>query len=349
MRKTAIKNDFGLGTVRIKAKDLSIVEKTASGWKESSKPFPNAMDVIFLFKKNNRFKCLIDKKDPAFLKGCISPDGLPQGARIKILPDGSILDKAFSLFSPHLTIHDQQTHDHWDVIYQNKGGTFSYDYTLEKKKANKNKKYKMVEEFAKKYPKLKKNVSLALKDENDAFALPLYTLLETHIRVGNEIYYKAHGHKGLTTLKKKDISIKGNWVTFNFVGKDGVPIKMTKKFPEIYIKRLKSLTNPMNPSSFVFVGENGHPIAEPHFKKAFKKYCGKEFYPHIVRSYYATSRVKDFIRKTKKPTKEQVNSLFLSIASDLGHKKFIKDENVWREHIAVTVNNYIQPELVDLV
>ncbi len=337
-----------VGTIRIR-KDMSVVEKTLTGWKGSNKPLPEAMIVIHLFQKNGRFKDLVDKKDSFFLKGQLSPEGLPQGARINILPDGSVLDKAFSLFAPHLTIHDQQTHDHWDVLYQNKGGTFSYVYTLEKRKANKDKKYKKVEEFEKEYPRLKKRVEKALKDEKDRFALPMYTLLQTHIRVGNEIYYKAHGHKGLTTLKKKDISINGNNVTFDFIGKDGVPIKTTKQFPEVYAKRLNSLLKPLNRDSFVFVGENGHPMKESHFKKAFKKYCGKEFYPHIVRSHYATSQVKDFIKRTKKPTKEQVNSLFLSIASDLGHKKFVKKENIWKEHIAVTVNNYIQPDLVEFL
>ena len=43
-------------------------------------------------------------------------------------------------------------------------------------------------------------------------------------------------------------------------------------------------------------------MKESDFKAAFKKYCGEEFYPHIVRSYIATEKAKeilvdDFVRE----------------------------------------------------
>ena len=66
-------------------------------------------------------------------------------------------------------------------------------------------------------------------------------------------------------------------------------MSISEKFPDIYILRLDELLKPIAKSSFVFVNENtGHPLTDVHFKKAFKKYCGKEFYPHIVRSFFAT-------------------------------------------------------------
>ena len=135
------------GTIRITASGLKVREKTDSSWKKSSEIFPEAMLIIKLFKKNKRFSCLVDKKDPRFLKGQLAPDGMAQGARIDILPNGKKLSKAFSLFAQNLMIHDETTRSHWDVIYQNPGGTYSYLYAKKKVERFKKKKYDFLTEL----------------------------------------------------------------------------------------------------------------------------------------------------------------------------------------------------------
>ncbi len=336
------------GTIRIMTSDLKSYEKTESSWKESSRIFPEAMLIIKLFEKSGKFSHLIDKKNPEFLKGQLAPDGMTQGARINILPNGKELNKAFSLFAPHLMIHDENAKHHWDMIYKNPGGTYSYLYTKEKIKQFGEKKYQIVEEFKKYYPKLKARVYAALKNENDHFAVPMYTLLKTYMRVGNEIYYKLRRHKGLTTMKKNDITIKDKRVSFRYIGKGGVPTSITNTFPKVYIDRLRNLLERTDDSSFIFAsGNTGHPINEEHFKAAFKKYCGREFYPHIVRSFYATNRVQDFLATHESLDKKEVHKLFYSIAEKLGHKRFIKKEHVWRESYTVTINHYVQPEVLE--
>ena len=113
-----------IGTIRFKAKDLNPYLKTSFGWKRDKQKFSSISSVIRLYQKNHSLKILIDKKDPRFLKGQLSPEGQEQGARVNQLPDGAILDKAFNLFSPELVLHDQDSMDHWDVMYKNKGGTY---------------------------------------------------------------------------------------------------------------------------------------------------------------------------------------------------------------------------------
>ena len=161
------------GTIRIMTSDLKSYEKTKASWKESSRIFPEAMLIIKLFEKSGKFPHLIDKKNPEFLKGQLAPEGMTQGARINILPNGKELNKAFSLFAPHLMIHDENAKHHWDMIYKNPGGTYSYLYTKEKIKQFGKKKYQIVEEFKKYYPKLKASVYAALKNENDHFAVQI--------------------------------------------------------------------------------------------------------------------------------------------------------------------------------
>ena len=338
------------GTIRITASRLKICERTKTSWKRSSRILPEAMLVIKLFKKNHRFSDLIDKNDPRFLKGQLAPDGMCRGARIGTLPNGKKLSKAFSLFAPNLMIHDEKTQYHWDVIYKNPGGTYSYLYTTEKVKRRRKKKYHTVKEFEKYYPMIKANAYEALNDADDHFAVPMYTLLKTCMRVGNQIYYALRRHKGLTTMKKKDIEINGAKVSFNYIGKAGVPTSITEIFPRAYIERLKDLLRRTGKSSFVFVnGNTGRPINEDHFRVAFKRYCGREFYPHIVRSFYATNRVKKFLAARKAVNKKDVSDLFYSIAEKLGHKRFIKKNRSWREDYRVTINHYVQPEILEKV
>ncbi len=337
-----MKSTTTIGTIRINAHNLKAYEKTVSGWTRSKQDVSSALAVVKLFQAGNNFRYLVDMKHPRFLKGQLSSQGVAQGARIPILPNGEKLEKAFSLFSPHLRIHDQDSHDHWDVLYQNKGGTYSYVYTLAKRKAHRARKYKKVYEFEKRYSRLVSNVSKAVKS-GDNVVLALHTLLNTYMRVGNEVYFKAHGHRGLTTLVKKNISIKGNVVNFKYVGKDGVPITISQKFSKSYVKSLKSLLSYKKRNEYVF------PLREADFKKGFSQFCGKEFYPHIVRSHHATMIAKRFLKGKRKATKAQVSALYLSIAHDLGHKKFDKKKGEWREHPAVTVNSYIQPELVEQI
>jgi hypothetical protein len=338
------------GTIRIKASNLKGYEKTKASWKRCSRIFPEAKLIIRLFKKSRRFSLLIDKKNPEFLKGQLAPNGVPEGARIGILPNGKKLSKAFSLFAPNLMIHDENTRHHWDMIYKNPSGTYSYLYTREKIKKFRKKKYQIVKEFERYYPKLKSRVYGALKNENDPFALPMYTLLKTYMRIGSETYYKLHRHKGLTTMKKNDIEIKGRRVSFHYIGKGGVPTSTTDTFPKVYIERLRNILRRIDGSSFVFVNrQTGRPINEEHFKAAFKRYCGREFYPHIVRSFYATNRVKEFLIARKPLKKKDVHHLFYSIAEKLGHKRFIKKDRTWRENYTVTINHYVQPEILKKV
>jgi hypothetical protein len=324
--------------IRIKASSLKPYRRVGRNWKLIKEDVSNIQEIARLYQAHHRLKLITDAE--GFLFGGFQ-GGQPIGARIAFLPNGKKLQKAFSLFSPHLKLHDQSSHDHWDVLYQNQGGTWSYVYTEEKWQRHRARKYLKVEKFDNLYAKLIRNVMGALRDKDDLMALPMYTLLRTYMRVGNEIYFKAHGHKGLTTLCKGDVRIDGNQVGFNYVGKDGVPIEISQTFPKAYITRMRNLLR----------GNDGYlfspkPLRETDFKRAFTKYCGESFYPHIVRSHHATSVVQRYLEHHRTFSQEEINKVFLSIAHDLGHKKFDKKKECWQDHYSVTVNSYIHPKLI---
>lgn len=345
------KKEVAVGTIRLRVKDMQPVEKTAKSWKKSSLDLSHAIEVVKLFRAHDNLDVLIDKKNPQFFKGHLSPNGKVQGARIDMLPNGEAIDKMYSLFAPHLQVHDESSDDHWDVMYQNPNGDFAYVYTKKKTLKHKEQKYKKVHEFKRHHLKLKRNVNSALKDRSDHIALPMFTLLKTYMRIGNEIYFKAHGHKGLSTLQKKDITIHDdNKVTFDFLAKDGVPMSITEKFPDEYVRRMKLLLRELQRDSFLFTTpKTGHTLSDHHFKHAFYKYCGKEFYPHIVRSFFATNEVKKFLSSKKNPSKEEARELCKQIAHKLGHRKYDKKSDEWKESYTVTLNHYVEPKLADKI
>jgi DNA topoisomerase IB len=336
------------GTIRIKFQGLQPVIKTKKGWKNTNYNLENIQRVVELFKAHEKIGILFDSKDEKFLKGFLTTEGKIQGERVNILPDGRVLDKAYSLFSPHLTIHDETSNTHWDIVYQNPNGKLAYLYTLEKDKKSKDKKYELVKKFEKVFPTLEDGIDKAL-EKGEAMALPMETLIKTYMRVGNEIYYKKDGHKGLTTLKKKDIKIKNPEVTFSFIGKDGVPQKITKKFPQLYLLFLRERLNKIGKEDFVFADKKNKPLKDTDFEKAFKKYCGIKFYPHIVRSYYATSTAEKFLEKNKTPKKKEVIEMYKEIATNLGHKKFSKKKDEWQPSYSVTIAHYISPKIVEKI
>ena len=337
------------GTIRIRTKDMASVRLKNGWWVKAHLEFPNIMRILSFYEAHKAIKFCLNPKEPKFFRGELSPKGKPKGGRILYLPNGKKLDHAFPIFAPHLALHDESSHDHWDALYQNTGGGFSYCYTEDKIAQASKKKYRKVHEFAKVYSQLKRKVNLALKNPKDNLALPMYTLLTTYMRIGNEIYLKADGHKGLTTLTKKDISVKGNVVTFKYVAKDGVPRKIYGEFPKVYVKRLKQRLRRIDGGSFVFANRGQkHPLRDTQFKEAFKRYVGKEFYPHIVRSYIATKETQKFLKK-EKFTKQEMRNFFSELAYMLGHKKFDKNDNEWKPSYSVTLAYYVEPKLVERV
>ena len=341
-----VAKEIPVGSIRIQAKDLKAVKKTKSGYALDKKfDSDNIKKIAKIYKEHKNFDLLVDSKDKKFLKGYLNKEKKAAGARVPYLYNNKKLNKAFSLFSPHLTLHEHTNNSHWDVIYQNPNGQYSYLYTMDKIDKSKKNKFHLVEEFDKVLPKLKKNLLKGIKNK-EHLALSLYTLVKTYMRIGSEIYFKKNKHQGLITLQKNNVFIDKDNVIFSFLAKDGVPQTIELVFPEYYINNLKKRMKKLKSGTYVFCDEKENKLHEKDFHKAFKKYCSKEFYPHIVRSHYATKKVEEFLEQNKKPTKKEVIELYNEIAEKLGHKKFSKKKQEWQVSHTVTIAHYISPKLV---
>lgn len=329
---------------RMRALDFSVCEIGGKMCKDSRVEFPGAKFVAELFDKHGNLGMIVDSVDSRFLKGGFS-GGKAVGARVCVLPDGRKLNKAYSLFANKLVVHDEKSNSHWDVLLENPNGKFAYLYDLDKVERSSRKKFERVEVFDKCLGKLNRNLMGAL--ESDSIALPMLILLKTKMRVGNEMYYLRNGHKGLTTLKKRDIGISGDCVTFDYVGKDGVPQKICERFPSKVVGRLRAELRKRKAGDFVFVDLNGHPLKDVCFERAFERYCGERFYPHIVRSHYATKESEKFLAKNPGAGRDESVRFCLKLADKLGHKKFSKKSGDWESSYLVTLHYYVRPELVE--
>ncbi|HEY5463357.1 MAG TPA: DNA topoisomerase IB [Hanamia sp.] len=76
---------------------------------------------------------------------------------------------------------------------------------------------------------LEKDLGIPELSEKKVLAAVVSLMERTNIRIGNSYYEKAYGSFGLTTLKDRHVTFKGNGVTFSFKGKKGVAHKITLK------------------------------------------------------------------------------------------------------------------------
>jgi len=331
---------------RIRFRDLVIVECDGKLYRKSEVEFPDAVRVARLFKKHGNLELI---RDGRFLIGSVC-DGKIRGKRVDVLPDGKKLSKGYSLFAKDLVVHDERSSGHWDVLFRNPSGSFSYLYTLDKIRISKEKKFKIVDDFESCLPRLKRNLLRALGE--DDLVLAMLVLLKTKIRVGGEIYYKRNRHKGLTTLKKKDLDIKGDYVVFSFIGKDGVPQVLKKKFSKRVVAELKKVLRKRKRDDFVFLNGGKRVFRDSDFEAGFERFCGERFYPHIVRSHFATREVEGFLRRSvrgKKRISEDAKKFCLKLAGELGHKKFSKKKGEWENSYEVTLHHYVRPDLVEKI
>lgn len=339
------------GTKRVKSKDLKLYEKKGKNWILNENFPKTTKEVITHYHQNKKLDVLIDEVTKDFLKGFLNKENIAQGKRIKYLPNGKALARgSFSLFAKELTFNINSKKSEWDICYTNTSGLKTYLYSEDKLELEHKKKAKLVDSFIKKYPQIIKKLENDLKNKKSIEYLALYTLIKTHIRVGNYEYYLSHKHKGLTTLQKSDIIIntKNNKVIFDFVGKDGVPQHIEKEFPIFYIKLLEKHLKTKKKNDFVFTNKNtNHPLVPHIFTDILYKYTKEHFYPHIIRSYYADTTIIQFLNenKKKKLTKKEVDKKLFEVAGELGHKKFNKKKGEWILSYSVTLENYIRPEL----
>ena len=94
-------------------------------------------------------------------------------------------------------------------------------------------KFYRLHDFGKALPAMRLQIEKDLSDkelsERKVLAAVVSLMERTNIRIGNTFYEKAYGSFGLTTLKDRHVTFKGNAVAFSFNGKKGIAHNITLK------------------------------------------------------------------------------------------------------------------------
>ena len=149
-------------------------------------------------------------------------------------------------------------------------------------------------------------------------------LIDTHIRVGNEIYAEQNNTYGLTTLNQKHLKYDSCYI-LNFVGKS--KIKHSVKLPEKYNIFMEKLILPnKNKPLFHY---NGQTINSEELNNYLKEHMGKEYTCKDFRTYSANILfIKSFLKNCKhgKPKHVILKSIDES-AQLLGHTRNISKKS----------------------
>jgi len=147
--------------------------------------------------------------------------------------------------------------------------------------------------FAANLPKLRKQLNKDLKRRKMGKEKVLATIVtlidQAYFRVGNEKYAKENKSYGITTLRSKHTDVKGNTVTFNFVGKSGKEHvkKITDQQIATIVKRLDELPGH---EIFRYQDDAGamHDIHSHDVNAYIKAHMGEEFTAKDFRTWGGT-------------------------------------------------------------
>ena len=117
-------------------------------------------------------------------------------------------------------------HGHIQATGRDAKGRKQYRYHPKYRAVRDETKFERILKLSKVFPKVRKHVERDLRrsgvDRRKMFAVVVYLLETTLIRVGNEEYARNNESYGLTTLQAHHAEVEGGRITFEFPGKSGV-------------------------------------------------------------------------------------------------------------------------------
>ena len=198
----------------------------------------------------------------------------------------------------------------------------------------KNEKYSRTKRFIKKLDQFKMLIVFnnTLSKENLIKVL-FNLLLDTHIRVGNEVYSKNNDTYGLTTFRNKHLVLKDNKYYFEFNGKSN--IKHLIGIPSKYNKILTKLKIENKENLFSINNEN---ITSEDLNTFLKENMDNEFSCKDFRTYSANIIfINTFLLfKNNNNNKSVINNCIKETAKLLGHSTSISKKS----YISDSLINY---------
>lgn len=164
----------------------------------------------------------------------------------------------------------------------------------------------------------------------------------TNMRVGNSVYEKLYGSFGLTTLKDKHVSFKGQSIAFSFKGKKGVEHTISLKSRKL-LSIVKKCRDIPGKELFQYYDETGvrKPIDSGMVNGYIKEISGGDFTAKDFRTWsgtvYALNTLKELgMHESETEAKRKLAELYRMVSKELGNTP-----NVCKKY-------YVHPVIVDL-
>lgn len=208
---------------------------------------------------------------------------------------------------------------HLQVTGKDQKGRIQYIYHPMWVLMSQDEKYKRMARFQKNLPLLRK----ALAEEGGTIQLMFRILLRTHIRVGNESYAKDNGTYGLCSLLGKHVTMRGSVITLSFIGKKGVPQKITFRDPKI-AQDLRKHIGTKEERLFKYNPEDLNDFLQKHMGKEFT--C-KDFRTYASNIHFLKNLTKHLPPQTVTERKKVLKDVYIETAEKLGHTKEISKKS----------------------
>ena len=196
---------------------------------------------------------------------------------------------------------------------------------------SKSEKFTRMKSFIKNLHGFRKKILISSKERHSKeyiIKLLFNLLIDTHIRVGNEIYAEQNKTYGLTTLLQKHLILKDSSYYVSFVGKSKIKhsILIPEKYND-YIKKL-ILPNKNKPLFYYFSDDNKiKVISSEELNNFLKEHMGSNYTCKDFRTYSANVLfIKYFLKNAKKGKKCILQSIDSS-AKELGHTRSISKKS----------------------
>ena len=207
-------------------------------------------------------------------------------------------------------------------------------YILSQKWINnsKSEKFNRMKSFIKNLNGFRKKIIISPQESHSKeliIKLLFNLLIDTHIRVGNEIYAEQNKTYGLTTLLQKHLILNENNYYLSFVGKS--KIKHSILIPEKYTHIIKRLIVPnKNKPLFYYTSSDNKMkgISSEELNNFLKENMGENYTCKDFRTYSANVLfIKYFLRNIKKGKKKCIIQSIDSAAKELGHTRNISKKS----------------------
>lgn len=194
-------------------------------------------------------------------------------------------------------------------------------------------KFERMLKFSKVFPKIRKRVERDLRrpgvDRRKMFAVVVYLLESTLIRVGNEEYARDNESYGLTTLQDHHAEVEGGRITFEFPGKSGVEhaISFSDRRLARIIQRCQDL-----PGEQLFQYEDDDGVLQSIDSGDINAYLaeitGGDFTAKDVRTWAGTvlaaAALRDFgVAKSKREAEHNIRRALDQVAKHLGNTRAV--------------------------